>query len=1496
VALALAAVAYLPLMLTAPGRVGSDTKQYLYLDPGRLMARAVSMWDPHLAMGTVSHQNIGYLLPMGPWYWIVARLGAPVWVAQRLWLATLLWTAGLGILFVLATLVPPAGTPAGAPASTGARPRPGAWSVGAGVAAMAYMLSPYLLAYEARLSAILLPWAGLPWMLGLVARALRRGGWRHPAAFAVVVALVGSINATALVFAGVAPVLWVGWALISGEVAWRRALATTAKVAALATGVSLWWMAGLSIEAGYGMNILRYTETVQTVSVTSLASEALRGLGYWYFYGQDKLGLYLPMASGYMQSLWLIAVSFAVPVLGVLAALTVRWRQRLYFVALVLVGTVISVGTHPFADPSPLGVLFKAGATGSTVGLALRSTNRATPLVLLGLSCLMGAAVMAAVSRARLAGLLAAGAAAGLVAADLPALWTGQMVAPNLARAETIPSWYTQAAAFLQSGFSPDAVAAAGAGMRSDTRVLGLPGSDFAAYTWGDTVDPVEPGLMDRPYVARELVPYGSPGSVDLLDALDGRLQEGIFEPASLPPLARMISAGDVLVRSDLQTQRYNTPRPRPTWQLFNPAPTGLVPVGAFGPPSATRAAEPIVDETELGLASDAAYPPPLAVFAVPGARPILRAESGTGPLVMDGDGEGMVDAAAAGLLDADPTVVYSGSLAGDPSGLGKVLASGASLVVTDTNARQDLQWGTVRENRGYVQTAGEKALVPDPRAEPLDLFPDSAGDSTRTVAELTGVSSVQASSYGNPITYTPENRPYNAVDGNLDTAWTVAAFDNAVGQFLQIGYPSPVTTGTVNLVQPLSGPRNRWITRVTLRFDGRQPLTVSLGPASRTAAGQTVRFSPRRFRTLRITVEDTNTGLRSYYGGLSGVGFAEVRVAGMQASEVLRLPTDLLDRTGAASLQHRLTLVMTRLRGPSVPPRTDPEVNLARTFDLPTARRFSLGGTSSLSALIPDDQIDRLLGVPGSDGSGLVAYSSGRLPGDPRDRASATLDGDPTTAWSPGLGPQTGSWLEYELPRPVRLSQVSLTVDADGRHSVPTAIQLSADGGTRQLSLPAVPDSARPGATTTVTVAFPPVSGRHLRITFTGVREVTTPDYYGGGAIALPLGIAEVGIDGLHAAPVPAQLPGTCRRDLLSIDGQAVPVRVTGSSATAAALGQLQVQTCAGASLDLSAGAHVLTTATGHGAGIDINRLVLDSAPGGEAAPAAGPSAPAAGQAPPPAGQAAPVVPGPKPTVTEAKVATTSATLRVTNATAPFWVVLGESRNQGWTATVAGRSLGPPQLVDGYANGWLVDPPTPDLTVQLRWAPQNRVWAALALSAGALLACLGVVAASLLVGRRRRGPSDGRMAAELPRSAPAGRPWASPDIDLVAPWSRPAGGSGRWWAVALGAVGAGAMAGAVVRPWAAAPAAAAVVLSAAVPYARAVVVAAATGLLVAVDVVVTGGQAAHRYVAEFSWPAHFEIADTLALMAVMVLVADAVAEAAGLSGRARRRPPPPPP
>ena len=100
---ALAAVAYLPLLWSSPGQISADTKSYLTLDPSRLLAKAPYLWDPTVGMGTVSHQTIGYLWPLGPYYWAMEHLGVPDWIAQRLWLGTILFAASAGVAFLLRT-------------------------------------------------------------------------------------------------------------------------------------------------------------------------------------------------------------------------------------------------------------------------------------------------------------------------------------------------------------------------------------------------------------------------------------------------------------------------------------------------------------------------------------------------------------------------------------------------------------------------------------------------------------------------------------------------------------------------------------------------------------------------------------------------------------------------------------------------------------------------------------------------------------------------------------------------------------------------------------------------------------------------------------------------------------------------------------------------------------------------------------------------------------------------------------------------------------------------------------------------------------------------------------------------------------------------------------------------------------------------------------------------------------------------------------------------
>ena len=1480
--LGFALLAFIPMVVSQPGVVTDDTKTYLYLDPGKYIRKAVSLWDPNVALGTGTHENIGYLLPMGPFYWVLAELHVPLWVAQRLWMGTLLFAAGAGALYLCRTI--------------------GVTGPGRYVAPLAFMFTPYVLQYAGRISVILMPWAGLPWMVAFVILALRRGGWKYPALFAVVVALVSGINASSILYVGIAPALWLPYSvLIAKEATWRKAWGVAWRVGLLSALVSLWWAIGLQVEAAYGVNVLKYTETVPTTSSTSLASEIIRGLGYWYFYGSDRVGAWTQSAVSYSRNGWLVGLSFTVPALSFLAAAFVRWRHRAYFALLVVVGMVLSVGAYPYADPSGVGSILKAIMVDTTAGLAMRSTDRATPLVILGLAMLLGAGVSALVRRVPRTGLvIAAFAAAAVIGASAP-LWSGSIIANGFTQPATPPTYVRQAAKALNHSHSA-------------TRVFALPGNDFAAYRWGDTIDTVYPGLLDRPFVTHEQQIMGSLATADLLYAIDSPLQNGTEDWNALAPMASLMSAGDVLVQYDQAYERYDSPNPQVLASALATTPPGLTHPTSYGAPQPNISTIAHLDEAFLALPPNQAWTSPLVSYTVANPRPIVRADSTTHPLIVDGDATGLVNAASVGLLSGNPTTLYAGTLDTDRSLQKSTLQSPADLVVTDTNRKQGFRWNSLNESTGYTETAAQGPDTSDPTDAPIDLFPGAPADA-QTTTVFDGLASVTASSYGSSLTYLPENRPAAALDGNTQTAWLDDSFAAPVGQWWQAVLRHPTTTGSVTLVQPQTGDPDRWITMVTVTFDGGRPVTIVLGPQSRRPSGQTITFSDRTFTTLRITVDAFGASTPEALAGFgSSVGLAEVAIPGVAVNETVSMPQDLLRAAGASSLQDRLTLLMTRLRSSGAPPRSDTETDLSRMFWLPTTRTFTLSGQARISPLVPDDEIDRLVGRPGSDRTGIVAYSKGRLPGDLKAGAIATLDHNSSTFWEPGFGAghQAGEWLEYDLPVPITFDHLDLQIVADGEHSVPTAITVSTGGPaarTAEVSLPAIANGRVAGSVVDVPVTFAPLTGQTIRITVDSVDIENTVNYYSQSSLAMPIGIAEVGIPGLHAALVPADIPTTCSDNLLTVDGAPIWVSVSGTSATALDNGPLDVSLCGrdAGGLTLGPGSHTLRSANGQLAGFDMDQVALDSAPGGGAA-----SEPAGSQLTAPPVTTAPRVRVDSQTATSMRLTVTG----VSSGSGPFDLVLGESVNAGWTGTVAtddssgsARSLGKPILIDGYANGWRIDPAAlgtslgeRTVTVTLDWAPQRRVDVALVVSALAILLCL--VLAYLprrwrrLPRRPRWLPRDGRwrglhwpsrmrppMATEqMPEAASV----AGDSPSLAVPFRSEGHRTSVWASLVIGGI-TGLVAAAIAAPLTGGAVAVATVVALLVPRARMLLGLVAVGLIVGAGGYVIVNHNAVQAFATGPWPSQFPLASSLAWAGVVFLGADATVEVASRRRRSRR-------
>lgn len=1494
----LALVAYVPQLLSQPGTADADTKVYLYYDPATYLRQSLSIWDPARALGTVTFQQIGYLWPMGPFYLLTHSLGIPLWVAERIWVGSILFAAGAGVLYLCRTM---------------ALHGPGRL-----VAAAAFMLSPYTLQYLGRISVLLLPWAGLPWMVALTVRAARGGGWRYPALFGLVVATVGGINATSLLYVGIAPALWLVYATtITHECTWRQAWAAGWRIALLSVVESLWWIAGLYVDGAYGVNVLKYTETVIATSSTSSPNEVLRGLGYWYFYGSDAFGPWVATSVQFTQELWLVAASYAMPALSMALGVLARWRERAYFVVLVVLGTVLAVGAYPYTDPTPLGRALKVFYTSTTAGLALRSTDRASPMVLLGLAMLLGAGLSAlsdalppiALPRRARAAETALGSrwrarrdlrvplasatvtvlVLALVATANPAIWNGSTVADQYRIPPSPPASVREAAAALDKE-SPG------------TRVLAEPGDDFAQYDWGDTVDPVWPALLStaRPFVSREQLLEGSLPTADMLYALDNPIQDDVDDPAGLAPMLRLMSVGDLVVQNDLGYARYATPQPATLWSEFDPTPPGLGAPSGYGPPTPDTSLMPEANEATLATSPDAPVPSPVEVFPVSNPRPIDRAEPTADPVVVDGDASGIEEAADTGLLDGSPPIFYAGTLDSHPKLRATVLAEHPTLVVTDSNKKRAFLWDTIEQDAGYTLTAAQHQPS-TPVNAPLNLFPDAPADA-QTVAVNIGVKSVTASSYGDDVTYLPEDQPAHAIDGNLDTEWTTGGFFPPEGQWWQVVLDHPVTTDHITVVQPLNTGSQRYLTTVTLTFDGRRRVVEHLGPASRNpdGQGQILHFPTETFTTLRITIDATNDGNAKTDLGSGPVGFAEVGIPGVVDHRLLAMPSDLLRAAGASSIHDRLEVVMTRQRVEPIPPRQSPQPTIARQLYLPTARTFTLSGTATISTLIPDNEIDQLVGRNGPV-NGITAFSKGRLPGDLNDGAQAALDGNPTTMWSPGFGTsaQVGVWLQVDTPAPVTFDHMNLQIVADGMHSVPTSVTIASVNAagepiaTRHVVLPTIADGRRQDETVTVPIHFPTLTARRIRLTVDTVRLEYTRDYYSGAPIAMPVAIAELGIPGVRSSATPAALPGTCMDNLLTIDGTAYPVRIVGSTAAALQNQTVHVEPC-GANdihgIHLGAGLHTIRTALGHTptTGWNIDQLVLDSAPGGGPEPEPSPS------------QVTPAPTAPAPTVTVATKTATTASLRVTGVHGAFWLVLGQSIDDGWHATLAnGRSLGRPILIDGFANGWEVTPGelagavhhgTVDVT--LDFAPQHLVDVALMVSLLGFVTCIAIAAAPddwwsrlswrRLHGTTRRSPSRLGGAHAVAHPGP---------LQPVLRWGerQPPTRVG-WRGVLLTITGCSLLAATIGRADVGVAVAVGVGVAMVLPRWRGLLAVAAPATAVAVAVAVITHQALHPVGPGGSWVTTLGSAPALAWAAVAFLGADAAVELVSWRGRGADR------
>ena len=1110
----------------------------------------------------------------------------PIWIAQRLWLGSILFLAGVGVWFLLRTL------------------RFG-HDADRGRASFAYALTPYTLTLAARLSVILLPFAGLPWLIAFTIRAIRRGGWRDPALFALVVLTVGGVNATALVFAGVAPLLWFPFAVWgTKEATFRRAAGAFVRIGVLTLVTSLWWIAGLSVQGGYGIEILQLHRD---------GDGRRRRVGRAGGAARPRLLVLLrrrPPRPVDRAERRLHAAALAhrghVPAADPRAARRGHHpveAPRRTSSTLVVAGMFIAVGAHPWDDPPLTGQCVKAlllqrQGPRAAQHAARRAARRARARRVPRRSGSRRSARTRAAVRARPSASALAGARRS---SRLPPLFTGGMVAANLERPRTSRS--TGSTRRRPSTRS------------HTTRACSRCPAPTSRRTGGAT-----PSTRSRPgsWTVRTWPASSSPTARRRRPTCSTRSTAACRRTCSTRRRSRRSRGCSASATSSPATTCS-------TSATASPARTRSMPLldACAGPrhPDRLRAARrqrsrrrPRRMQDEAALRDDTRQPVPAGRRRIPvdGQQPIVRtatrrAAGRSSPATAKGSSGSRRPGCSTATSSCSTPARYA-----EPAAAARDAARPRRVARRHRHeppARAALEHAA-RQRRLHRAGRRDSRCATDLTDNRLPVFPD-AGDDAYTVAEYPGgVSRASDRATATRSRTRPRSAPANAVDGDLAHRVAhrrvVRRARRRARARLRRNRSTPTTSRCTRCSTASATARSPSSTCAsTARTRSRSTSTTRRGRPP----GQVLTFPQRTFSKLELIIRGDDSGRESEprrpvrFTGLSEVGFSRGRRRRRPRRRVIRLPTDLLAAAGAASDDHPLTFVV-RARSASTPPRpcarTRSSRSLARGRCRPRARSTLAGDAARL-----DTHADETITTLCSASSARRRRRRRRLPGDLLARATSAIDGDPTTAWTPAFDspPTATTRSTLNAGRPVTFDHLDLQVVADGRHSVPThlASRPTAAGGQRRRSPPIADARARKAPTPSPRAHRPARTrspARHSGSSFDGVRQVTTTDWFSNAPVQMPIGIAELGVPALAAAVPTGSFDTGCRTDLLRSTTRPSASTSRARSPTPRPASRCTVSLC-GLSADgvfLDSGDHVLRAAKGLDTGIDLDSLVLQS------------------------------------------------------------------------------------------------------------------------------------------------------------------------------------------------------------------------------------------------------------------------------------------------------------
>ncbi|MFF0628877.1 alpha-(1-_3)-arabinofuranosyltransferase family protein [Streptomyces sp. NPDC004296] len=1265
----------------SPGKMTFETKLGVATDPWRFLADLGQLWHDRAGFGGLADQYVGYAFPALPYYGAAHLVHLPVWLAERLWMSLIVTVAFWGALRLAERFR--TGTP---PARL--------------LGAACYALWPAFTIVVGSTSAAALPGALLPWVL-LPLTDPRLTARTAAARSALLIPCMGGVNA-ASTLASLLPALLY---LLTRTGPRRRALLTWwLPGVVLATA---WWVIPLLLLGLHGENFMPFIEQADTTTGTMSATELLRGAGNWV--GYLNFGKpWLPAGWTITGNAVAVAGSALAAALGLAGLARRDLPERRWLLLTVLTVALITLAGFGGALGGPLHGPWQDWLNGWL--RPFRNIYKFTPglglALALGLAHLLGAARWTRSGRRGTRAPVRRLPAAVTALLVLPALalpyLNGNILQPGAFR--QLPAYWQQTAGWLKDH-------------THGSRALVVPATAHGLFTWGSPIDDPLDVLARSPWAQRDFVPFGTPGSRRALDAVEQALLTGAEVPGLRDYLHRA-GLHDVVVRNDLDPDQIGYVPPQTVERTLEAS--GYRKVAAFGPLT-TAGRIP----AEAPLQVQGLYPRQRAVEIY---RPQDVAEPGpvTAPAVADtaqlsGGPEALLQ------LSADPALRNRATvLSGDRHpGLG----TPPLQLTADGLRRADTRFGLVNSNTSYTYTADETNLpgsVQDPGRPPRQILPTSGTDH-QTTAVLRGAASVTASSSGNWLFHLPQYDPVNAFDGNPGTAWAEGSAGNPVGQWIRIAFTTPTTLPATLSVTPLPGDGLRAApTAVRIQTD-RGSADSTLRPDG---SRQQIKAPPGKATWLQLTI----TGSQSPRAGLSGAGFTEIAIPGVQVTRMLQLPTD-----AAKSDSPSETVSLHRGSDPGGLSPASAEVGLHRQFSTGRTAPYAVTGTA---LAVPGPALDRLLDkIAPEQKDRITATADSTSFGFGQSLSPRNLvDGDLTTAWIAGARPT----IHLRWPGKKKIDQIVLAA-AGGISTRPEQIQLDSPYG-----------AATAGVDENGLARFDPITTDRLDITISKVKELTLSNPVAGQALQLPVGLSEVYIPALDAYRTPRPDPGKrfslpCGQGpMLAVDGILYATRADGAVRDLTDRRPLTVRPCGPAVTDgrllLRAGQHRVEA--GDQGPLALTDVTLSRGPeavGIQSADSQSGNARTTG-APSALGTRAPgssdvSTPAPARTATPGEWTGDHRTVALGAGRAAY-LQLHENANDGWHATLDGREL-TPLRIDGWQQAFLV-PAGAGGTVELTYTPATLYH--LGLIGGALGIAL-LLAAALI----RRTPRTPPPAAQQP-------------------------------------------------------------------------------------------------------------------------------------------------